>query len=105
MAGHPQSSPRGFFAKQKVAVSGNEITADGTTLIFPAAIKISALQQISGLSTGLVWADNSTVGAIPANVTSGVDIGIMTNSTGTAAFINLTGTTHKYLSVTTKQPS
>ena len=97
MARHPQNSPRGLFAKTYI---------DGNAKVeLNSSIKISALQEISGRSTGLVWADNSTVGAIPGNKTTGVDIGVMTNSTGTALFINLTGTTHKYLNVTTKQPT
>ncbi len=105
MSGHPQSSPRGFFAKEKVAVGGNEITASGTTIIFPAAIKISNAQEISGNSTGITFAANSTVGSLPANVTTGIHFGVMVNSTGTAPFVSLGGTTNRFINVTATQPT
>ena len=103
MSGHPQSSPRGFFAKQKVAVGGNELTASGTTVVFPAAIKISNAQEISGNATGIFF--NDTVGSLPANVTTGIHFGVMVNSTGTAPFVNLGGTTNRFINVTATQPT
>lgn len=71
MAGHPQSSPRGFFAKKRIDVGAFTITANSTALVLPATGF-----QMAGLSS-LKVTSNST----------GIKIGaryISTNTTGNA---------------------
>ncbi len=79
------------------------MTASGSTLVLSGAIKISNAQEISGNATGILF--NDTVGSLPANVTTGIHFGVMVNSTGTAPFVNLGGTTNRFINVTTKQPT
>lgn len=99
----PQSSPRGFWAKNRFDVGSNQLTGNSTALILNAGIKISNAQTITGNSTGLVFGNPAS--ALPGNVDNGVLIGLLSNSTGVALFINSTGTTHKYLNVTSVQPT
>jgi hypothetical protein len=55
---HPQSSPRGLFAKNAIMIgnSTSTITYDSTGVILSGAVKISALANavVSGDSTGIV---------------------------------------------------
>jgi hypothetical protein len=53
---HAQSSPRGLFAKAGVVVGGFSITANSTTMIFPATgFQMAALSslKITSNSTGI----------------------------------------------------
>ena len=121
---HPQSSPRGLWAKNRIDVGSNQITGNSTalvlsagltvsnlqtltgnstTLIVSGGVKISNAQQLTANTTGLVFDDAAT--ALPGNIDNGVLIGVMTNTTGVAAFVNSTGTTHKYLLTTSVQPT
>ena len=102
---HPQSSPRGFFAKQRIDVAGASLTASGTVLVLSGGVKVSDKQQITGNSTGVFWAANSTVGSMPANVTTSIHLGVVNNSTGVALFTNLGGTTNRFITVQATQPT
>ena len=79
---HPQSSFRGLWAKNRIDLKQ---------------------QQLTGNSTGIVWSGGPS--SLPGNVDNGKLIGVISNSTGVALFINTTGTTHKYLNVTSAQPT
>lgn len=79
------------------------LTGNSTGLIVAGGVKISNKQMLTANSTGLVFADYAS--SLPGNVDNGVLFGLISNSTGACAFINTTGTTHKYLNVTTKQPT
>jgi hypothetical protein len=116
MVGRAQNSAKGSFQKQKITlIASGEIffsdysdvtsvmTGDTTGVVFEAGIKISDAQGLTANSTGLVFVNPDTT--LPGNVDNGVLIGLISNSTGVAAFINSTGTTHKYLNVTTLQPT
>lgn len=84
-----------------VALTATAITA---TTVTPTTLDLSAKQSLTGLSTGIVFGD--VVSTLPGNVTgNSALLGMLTNSTGHAAIINTTGTTHKYLLTTTKQPT
>lgn len=100
---HPQSSFRGLWAKKRIDIGANELTANSTALILSAGIKVSNAQTMTGNSTGLVFGDPAS--ALPGAVDNGVLIGVLSNSTGVALFVNSTGTTHKYLNVTSAQPT
>jgi hypothetical protein len=114
--GRAQNAAKGGFQKQKITlVDSGQIyftdysnttavmTADSTGAVFEAGIKISDKQGLTANSTGLVFGNPD--GSLPGNVDNGVLFGLISNSTGVAAFINSTGTTHKYLNVTTLQPT
>ena len=116
MTGRAQNAAKGFFQKQKVVIiEGGELyfadysnttaamTGDATGVVFEAGIKISDKQGLTANSTGLIFGNPD--GSLPGNVDNGVLFGLISNSTGVAAFINSTGTTHKYLNVTTLQPT
>ena len=100
---HPQSSPRGLWAKNRIDIGASNLTADSTGVTFSAGVKISNAQTLTGNSTGLVFGDPAS--ALPGNVDNAVLVGVISNSTGVALFLNSTGTTHKYLNVTTAQPT
>ena len=100
---HPQSSPRGLFAKNRIDVGSQQITQNSTALILSGGIKISNAQTFTGNSTGLVAGNAAS--ALPGNVDNGILFGILSNSTGVALFVNSTGTDHKYLNVTSIQPT
>jgi hypothetical protein len=54
MAGHPQSSPRGFIAQKRIDVGAWSITANSTAIIFPNSIRIgSKATYLSSNSTGV----------------------------------------------------
>lgn len=72
---HPQSSPRGLFAKNEIRLGSNFRIMQDT-------------------------------GSLPGDVNNaGATIRMLTNSTGHALIVNSTGTTWKYLNVTSKQPT
>ena len=79
--GRPQNSPRGMFAKSRVDIGPRQLTAN---------------------STGFVV--GTTESAIPTT-DDGAAFTIISNSTGVAMAINSTGTTWKYLNVTSVQPT
>lgn len=106
--GHPTNSPRGLMANRRLEIAdstGNDVvlTADSSGLVLDAGVKISDAQGVTGNTTGLVFAN--PMSALPGNVDNGVLIGLLSNSTGVALVINSTDTTHKYLQVTSVQPT
>jgi hypothetical protein len=100
---HPQSSPRGLFAKQRIDVGSSQLTYNSTALILNNGIKISNAQTLTGNTTGVIFSD--VLGALPGNVNNSALIGMLTNSTGHALVIATTGTTLKYLNVTSVLPT
>lgn len=98
-----QNSAKGLFSKNRIDVGGNSLTYNSTALILSAGVKVSNKQTLTANSTGLVFANPAS--ALPGNVDNGVLIGLVSNSTGVALFINSTGTTHVYLNVTSIQPT
>lgn len=104
-----QNSAKGYLSKQRIdatttfAIGTLTLTDDATNTVFSGGIKISSAQGITGNSTGLVFAN--PVSSLPGNVDGGVQIGVGSNSTGVFLAINTSGTTWKYLNVTTKQPT
>jgi len=99
----PQSSPRGLFAKQRIDVGSAQLTYDANGLVLNGGVKISNAQTLTANSWGLVFGNPAS--ALPGNVDNGVLLGLISNSTGVAGFINTTGTAHKYLQVTSVQPT
>ena len=102
MAGHSQSSPRGLWAKNRIDIGSNELTGDSTALVLSAGVKISDARYITADTTGFVLTAES---ALPGNVDGGIQFTAISNSTGVALAVNSTGTTWKYLNVTTAQPT
>lgn len=91
---HPQNSPRGLFAKRQVRLgdsSGNtlDLTNDANGLIV----------------SGAQFKSDSAASALPGNVDAGAAFRLISNSTGVALGVNTTGTTWKYLNVTSAQPT
>ena len=88
---HPQSSPRGLFAKKRIDVGASQITANSTGLVLSAAIYPSAGAggKITADSTGVILSAIK-VGAHSTAITvdsTGILIGaryISTNTTGNA---------------------
>lgn len=107
---HPQSSPRGLFAKNKVTTAGtimfedyststDLLSADSTGLVVAGAVKISNAVTIAGNGTGQISV--SAVAAKPSARQATKRWAFFKNSTGvTNLVINVTGTTWKYVSVT-----
>ena len=77
------------------------ITGDASGIVVAGAIKISNKKSISANATGLIL---PTSAAIPT-ARSSCKFAILTNSTGNAVLINTTGTTWKYLNVTSVLPT
>ena len=126
---HPQSSPRGYVAKQRIDVAGAQATADTTgNLRLNAGLALSgettdiitqnstALLLAGGLAlsgeTTDVITQNSTAVAMPSGLTlknlsaapatryaPGSAV-FVTNSTGSMIALNTTGTTWTYCNVT-----
>ena len=91
---HPQNSPRGLFAKRQVRLgdaSGN--TVDLTNDANGVVVSGSQIRTSSAAS------------ALPGDVDVGAGLRLGENSTGHFIAINSTGTTWKYLNVTSKQPT
>ena len=99
---HPQSSWRGLWAKNRIDIGSNQLTGDSTGVLFNAGIQISGARYITADSTGFILTAES---ALPGNVDGGNQITLISNSTGVALAVNSTGTTWKYLNVTTAQPT
>jgi hypothetical protein len=100
---HPQSSPFGLFAKQRIDVGAMQLTANTTSLLLSGGVKISNAQQLTADSTGIVH--GNAVSALPGAVDGGNQWTLVSNSTGVSLAVNTTGTTWKYLNVTTLQPT
>lgn len=122
---HPQTTPRGMRAAQRIDVGSQQLTSDSTGLVLNNGIKVSnkANAVLTGDSTGLVVVGDiniankrrlnanstgflpSTVSALPGDVQMD-GIAFIKNSTGVLALaINTTGTTWKYLNVTSLIPT
>ena len=147
---HPQNSPRGLFAKVRIDIGAQQMTANSTALllsggarlsaqanaimtgdstgvvlnaglkvsnkanavmtgnatavVFNGGVKISNAQTITANSTAYIFTSES---ALPGNVAlTGAGLAMIQDSTGRVALaINSSGTTWKYLNVTTKIPT
>ena len=99
---HPQSSPRGLWAKERIDLGSQQLTKNSTAVLFSGGIRISGARYITADSTGFVL---TTESALPGNVDGGNQFTMISNSTGVCLAINSTGTTWKYLNVTTAQPT
>ena len=118
---HPQSSPRGLFAKERIDIGSQQLTFNSTSLNLSGGIKVNSsaggllTANASGLTIGgaltlggtLIGSDATgavlleTTSALPGNVTAGAaGILLVTNSTGTSLAINTTGTTWVYMGTT-----
>lgn len=98
-----QSSPRGLFAKNRIDVGSQQLTYNSTGLLLNGGIKISNKQMITANTTGFVMGNAAS--ALPGNVDNAITWGVISNTTGVCLFVNSTGTTHKYLNVTSVQPT
>lgn len=83
MAGRAQNSAKGTLQKDRIILSGP--------------------YGFTANSTGIVFENYEA--DLPGAVDNGRLIGLISNSTGVALFINTTGTTHKYVATTTKFPT
>lgn len=121
--GHSQNSPRGLFIKQNIGIAEEgglfledysqrtaALTASATGVQFAGGIKLSGTSKamIAGAGPGLTLSGSSIVftapgGDLPGNVDRGGAITIMSNSTGVALCLNTTGTTWRYIEVTSRQ--
>jgi len=103
---HPQGTPRGLHAQQRLdlhdGTNTHNLTVNSTAVIFSGGIQISAAQTLTGNSTAIIH--GAPESAIPTT-DNGVAWTMVSNSTGVAVVVNTTGTTWKYLNVTTLQPS
>lgn len=88
---HPQSSPRGYFAKSRIDAGAQNITANSTGMIFGGAVFVSnqaTFGKLSANSTALVLPNSVRVGTKTTYLSSnstGVKLGslyISCNSTG-----------------------
>lgn len=98
---HPQSSPRGLFAKQRIDVGSQQITTDSTGLVLNNGIKLSNARHLTANSTAYIGTGEA---AIPTT-DNGIAFTFVSNSTGVAIVVNSTGTTWKFLNVTSVQPT
>jgi hypothetical protein len=100
---HPQNSPRGLFAKNRIDVGTQNITDDGTNLVLSGSIKIdnAAGGVINANSSGIIL---PTVSALPATRVVG-GVAFFSNSTGRSLVFHSTGTTWLYASGTSVAPS
>jgi len=151
MAGHPQSSPRIFWAVTKLSVNGQDVTAnstaiqlegglalsgvstsqitqdttgvilagslrvsakstsqitqDTTGIILAGPLQLNAALRLAGNSTGIVTVSDTDTAGLAGNIAAG-NIQIGANSTGaTFIAVRTTGTTWKFLNVTTVLPT
>lgn len=106
MPGRPQNSPKGLFIKRQLGVTnstGNvtNLTANSTGLVLDKQIKLSNAQQLGANSTGFILGSRANKPA----TRSSAKIAQLTDSTGrNAVMVNTTGTTWKYLNVTSVLP-
>lgn len=99
---HPQSSPRGLWAKNRIDIGANEVTGNSTAVLFSKGVQISGARYITADSTGFILTAEA---ALPGNVDGGDQFTLISNSTGAAMAVNTTGTTWKYLNTTDSQPT
>lgn len=97
-----QNSPRGLFAKNRIDIGASNLTANSTGVLFSAGVRISGARYITADSTGFVVTAESS---LPGNVDGGNQFTLISNSTGVALAVNTSGTTWKYLNVTSIQPT
>lgn len=98
--GHSQNSPRGLFIKQNIGIAeeGGLFLEDYSTRTAILTASETGVQIAGG---SIVFMDPGE--AIPGNVDRGGAITIMSNSTGVALCLNTTGTTWRYIEVTSRQ--
>lgn len=107
-----QNSPQGLFSKNAIEVDNlfmrdysittAMLTANSTGAVLAGGLSISASQQLTANSSGIIHGD--PVAALPT-ADHGVAWTVVSNSTGVAICVNTTGTTWKFLNVTTDQPT
>lgn len=116
MAGHPNNSFRGLWAKEEFIVPGakgvmfetysessNLLTANSTGLVVAGGVKVNNKLHVRANSTGFSF---GAVAAKPSARTAGYNWSFLTNSTGVSAvMLRTTGTTWKYLNVTSVLPT
>jgi hypothetical protein len=107
---HPQNSPRGLFVKNSFAIpagkglqfddysaSANLLTADANGLVLAGGVKVSNQKLLKANSTGLIL---PTASAKPSTDSDSKFV-LVLDSTGRANIaVNTTGTTWKYMTVT-----
>jgi hypothetical protein len=114
---HPQNSPRGLLAKDKIELAAATLTAatittltvgdatitdGGTDIQLSTGVDLSAGKRyIRANSTGLVVEPIATKPATDC----GACFTLIQNSTGVCLAVNSTGTTWKYLLTTSVQPT
>lgn len=120
----PQNSPRGRFAKERVDVGSQQLTYNSTSVNLSGGVKVSgaagglltanstAVTLSGGLTLGGIMTGSGVGGGIVLASTAALPgdaslegLGLVSNSTGNAIIVNTTGTTWKYLNVTTAQPT
>lgn len=98
----------GLIAAQALTLSGKStafLTQDATSLILAGDLKINNVLNINGDSTGILLVSGNDTAGLAGNIAAG-NIQIGTNSTGaTFIAVRTTGTTWKYLNVTTALPT
>lgn len=97
-----QGTPRGRMVKGAFAIGSYGLTTNSTGIVFSGGVKLSSAQGLSGNSTGIIF--NNPEAALP-ETDNGAAITLISNSTGVALAVNSTGTTWKYLNVTSIQPT
>jgi len=80
--------------------AGGALTADASNLNLPGGVKVSNALVLTANSSALI----SGASALPGNLSTGI-LQIASNSTGAWAAVRTTGTTWKYLNVTTALPT
>lgn len=90
---HPQSSPRGYFAKKRIDVGSQNLTYNSTGVIYSGSVFVSnqtTLGKLSANSTALILPNSVRIGTKATYFSSnstGVKLGslyISCNSTGNA---------------------
>ena len=109
---HPQSSPRGLWARSAIqvddvyfndySVNTSLLSDDSTGLVLAGGVKVSDARYITANSTAYTLTAESS---LPGNVDGGAAFTLISNSTGVALAVNSTGTDWKYLNVTSAQPT
>ena len=88
MPAHPQSSPRGLFAKSSLLIGSQQLTANSTGVTFPGAIYPSGLTKAITANSTAVILPALRIGSLASYITvnsTGIRIGaryISTNTTG-----------------------
>ncbi len=95
---HPQSTPRGYIATQRLDVGSNQLTGNSTALILNAGVKISnaAGGQLTANSTGLIapgsiFPSANAGAAVTANSTSVIVSALQIGAWSTAITVDSTG--------------